>query len=138
MGEYIITYKVVRHDRYGYLWSAIVDHPLLRSYAKDTWTIADINGLLSFSLFEYARTFALRNSVNHNLEIWKAQAKEPVALGACAYDPSSIGIDWAAELWAGKISNRSDWPEGTVAHKQLRLLERLWPEANPTKSEEIV
>ena len=133
----MITFKVVYVNHHGHRLSAVVDCNiyLCKCYTPEEWTVADVGGLLSFTSLEDAKQFLHDRAP---FEIWQTEAEDEVPLGKCSAVAHGITLEQATECWIG-ISSEPDrtWPKGTVAHRKLRLVKKVWPEyTNQTEEEQ--
>ena len=135
-------YKVVRHLENDLLVSANPTWPFSKRYEIGKWTIADIGGLLVFRTLKQAKTFIEENFSYPcwNYEIYSCDTKEQVELPftGLVLDHLVAGISEQldeeikqiiASHWQHRSSSETSWqgvwPEGTVAFRKVKLLERV-------------
>ena len=130
----MITYKAVCPIDGKYFSATAHSSPqLAKEYRQDEWTIADIGGLLSFYCIGDAKLFCCGCK---DLEIWEAEAKNEIPLGRCAILGMGENLQTIQQYWRVRDSWISSWPFGTIAHKRLRLIKKVWPEEKPNDSRE--
>jgi len=129
-------FKVVRKDAHGRLLSCATENPkLVVEYRPSLWTEARIGGLLVFMDYSAAEIFAGAVSIGttESFEIWLREVSDQVRLPEFSLTRTDR-TDAVELLWRSKDvraikhlirpARLEFWPEGTVAYRRVKLIER--------------
>jgi hypothetical protein len=107
-------------------WSLYARQPYAVQYAIDRWVTAPVGGLFAFQdLTSAERWFSANAEIwRAEAEIWRAEAEERVPL------PPSAGFTNYVHCWTASPAYWRPiccvpWPDGTVAYRRIRLVERI-------------
>jgi len=122
-----IRYKTVVRNESGELESLVALPPLRVVYEPNKWVRAPVGGLLVWTPEHKPQTLSRR------LELWEVEVRNKVELPKYCFLTLAVHeseLKSVKELWEGKYklgdgSVVVDWPEGTEAWKEVKLLKMI-------------
>ena len=118
-------WKVVRRLGTGELVSVSTPQPgWCVTYKPGVWAEAPIGCLFAFSEKEQAKNWAKRMRTWGWTEVWLAEAEDVKPMDVICLTQNGFYAFWTRERPRVPLVRA---PEGTVAAKRLKLIEKVWP-----------
>jgi len=122
-----IRYKTVLRDKPNELVSLVALPPLRVVYEPNKWVQAPVGGLLVWTPEHKPQTLW------RHFELWEVEVRNKVELPKYCFLTLAVHeseLKSVKELWEGKYklydgSVVVDWPEGTEAWKEVKLLKMI-------------